>query len=157
MGIFGHDEPTPDQQSALQIAKPSTSPTPPETTDRKVIAGPSKFEGRISGSGEIIVIGLVTGTIDARGTVTVAEQGRVEATVHGRGVIVAGTVTGDITADEKIELEASALVDGNITAPRILIRDGATFKGQVNMKEPDGRPSVRTSSARKNWGEPSGS
>jgi cytoskeletal protein CcmA (bactofilin family) len=68
-------------------------------------------------------------------------------------VVVAGTVAADITADEKIELEASARVDGNITAPRILIKDGATFKGQVNMKDPDSRPAVRTSSARKDSGD----
>jgi len=64
-------------------------------------------------------------------------------------VAIAGTVVGDVTADEKIELEPTARVEGNITAPRILIRDGATFKGQVNMKDPERRPPVRTSSARK--------
>jgi cytoskeletal protein CcmA (bactofilin family) len=120
-----------------------------------VIARPSKIEGRISGSGEIVVNGLVNGTIEATGTVRVAGQGRVEATVHGKIVSVAGTVTGDITADERIELETSARVEGNITAPRILIKDGANFRGQVNMKDPERRPSVRTSSARKDPGEPS--
>lgn len=153
MGIFGRDEANPDQQPVQTTTRPSTLPTTPEAPDRTVIARPSKIEGRISGSGEIIVNGLVNGTIDATGTVKVAEQGRVEATVHGKIVMIAGTVTGDITADEKIELETSAHVDGNITAPRILIRDGATFKGQVNMKEPERRPSVRTSSARKESSE----
>ena len=50
--------------------------------------------------------------------------------------------------------EPSARVDGNITAPRILIQDGATFRGQVNMNEPVARPDVRTSSARKMPGDP---
>jgi len=157
MGIFGRDEANPDQQPAQTTTRPSPSPTTPEAPDRTVIARPSKIEGRISGSGEIIVNGLVNGTIEATGTVKVAEQGRVEATVHGKTVSIAGTVNGDITADEKIELEASAHVDGNITAPRILIKDGATFKGQVNMREPERRPSVRTSSARKEPGEQPGS
>jgi cytoskeletal protein CcmA (bactofilin family) len=122
-----------------------------------MIARPSKIEGRISGSGEIIVNGLVNGTIEATGTVRIAQQGQVDATVHGKIVSVAGTVSGDITADERIELETSAHVDGNITAPRILIKDGATFRGQVNMREPANRPPVRTSSARKESSEPSGS
>jgi cytoskeletal protein CcmA (bactofilin family) len=156
MGIFGRDEANPDQQPAQPTTGPSTSPAAPEAPDRTMIARPSKIEGRISGSGEIFVNGLVNGTIDATGTVNVAEQGRVEATIHGKMVTIAGTVTGDITADERIELGASARVDGNITAPRILIRDGATFKGQVNMRAPERRPSVRTSSARKESGEPSG-
>jgi len=153
MGIFGRDEEAPDQQSAQSTARQATSPTPPNAADRTIIARPSIFEGRITGSGEIVVNGLVKGTINTSGPVNIAEQGRVEATIHGRVVIVAGTVAADITADEKIELEASARVDGNITAPRILIKDGATFKGQVNMKDPDRRPAVRTSSARKDSGD----
>jgi len=156
MGIFGRDGANPDQQPAQSEARQSASPTTPEATDRTVIARPSKIEGRISGSGEIVVNGFVSGTIEAAGTVKVGEMGRVEATVHGRVVSVAGAVVGDITADEKIELEISARVDGNITAPRILIKDGANFRGQVNMRKPENRPSVRTSSARKESGELSG-
>ena len=153
MGIFGRDETNPDQPSVGAAASPSPTPAPRDLADRTIIAPQSKFDGLISGSGEIIVNGLVTGKIDASGTVKVANQGRVEATVHGKTVTVAGTVTGDITADERIELEPTSRVDGNITAPRILIQDGATFRGQVNMKEPATRPEVRTSSARKTPGE----
>jgi len=155
MGIFGRDEENPGQQPAQSKMRPSTSPTATEAGDRTVIARPTKIEGRISGSGEIIVNGLVTGTIEATGTVKVAEQGRVEATVHGKIVSVAGAVVGDITADEIIELEISAQVDGNITAPRILIKDGANFRGQVNMRKPEKGPSLQTSSARKETGESS--
>jgi cytoskeletal protein CcmA (bactofilin family) len=154
MGIFGREETTPEQPSVGATAKPSPTPAPTNSADRTVIARPAKFEGRVSGSGEIVVNGIVSGTIEASGTVRVADQGRVEATVHGKTVTVAGTVTGDITADDRIELEPSARVDGNITAPRILIQDGATFRGQVNMKEPSKRPDVRTSSARKTPGDP---
>jgi cytoskeletal protein CcmA (bactofilin family) len=84
----------------------------------------------------------------------VAARGRVDATVHGRVVMVAGRVIGDITADEKIELEPTAEVDGDITAPRILIRDGATFRGKVNMKPPEPRGELTTSSARKGTAKP---
>ena len=155
MGIFGRDEANPDHQPESKSVRPAVSPTPHDSDDRTVIARPSKIEGRVSGSGEIVVNGLVNGTIDAAGTVKVADQGRVEATVHGKIVTIAGTVAGDITADERIELEPSARVDGNLTAPRILIKDGATFRGQVNMKEPVKRAPVRTSSARKDMDGPS--
>jgi cytoskeletal protein CcmA (bactofilin family) len=156
MGIFGRDEANPEQRPAQPTTRPAPSPTPQDAADRTLIARPSKIEGRITGSGEIVVNGLVNGTIDATGTVKIADQGRVEATVHGKVVTVAGTVAGDITADERIELEPSARVDGNITAPRILIQDGATFRGQVNMRDPEKRPTVKTSSARKAPEDPSG-
>jgi cytoskeletal protein CcmA (bactofilin family) len=155
MGIFGRDETTPEQQPVGATARPSPTAAPDESADRTFIARPSKFEGRLTGSGEIIVNGSVNGIIDGSGTVRIADQGRVEANVHGKTVKIAGTVAGDITADERIELEPSARVDGNITAPRILIQDGASFKGQVNMKEPAKRPDVKTSSARKTPEDPS--
>lgn len=157
MSIFGRDDTTPDQQPTKRTAKTPTPPPSAGSSDRTVIARPSTVDGRISGSCEIVVNGLVKGTIDGTGKVTIAEQGRVEATTHGRIVTVAGTVDGNITADEKIELESSARVDGNITAPRILIKDGATFMGQVNMRAPDTRPQLRTSSARKDAGDSQGS
>jgi cytoskeletal protein CcmA (bactofilin family) len=49
---------------------------------------------------------------------------------------VAGTVKGDVLADDKIELKPSANLQGNITAPSILIQEGATFEGQVYMQKP---------------------
>jgi cytoskeletal protein CcmA (bactofilin family) len=157
MGIFGSDDTTPDQQPTKKNPKPTTPPPPTNASDRTVIARQSRVEGRVSGACEIIVNGVLTGSIDGSGTVTIAEQGKVEATTHGRTVIISGTVNGDISADEKIELEPSARVDGNITAPRILIRDGASFMGQVNMKVPERRPQLRTSSARKDAGDVAGS
>ena len=149
MGIFGRDEASPEQQPAKTTAGQSVSPTAPGTPERTLIARPAEIEGCISGSGEIVINGRVNGIIDASGIVNVAQHGRVEATVHGKVVSVAGSVNGDITADERIELEPTARVDGNITAPRILIQDGATFRGQVNMRNPEKRPTLRISSARK--------
>ena len=114
-----------------------------------MIAASILVEGTLSGSGQILVDGRVRGSIEGQDEVMVASRGRVDATVHGRIVMVAGRVVGDITADEKIELEPTAEVDGDITAPRILIRDGATFRGKVNMKPPEPRGKLATSSARK--------
>lgn len=106
-------------------------------------------EGALSGTGQITVDGRVRGSIDGANEVVIAARGRVEASVHGRAVVIEGRVIGDITADDKIELETTAEVDGDITAPRILIKDGATFRGKVNMKPPEPRKEPVTSSARK--------
>jgi cytoskeletal protein CcmA (bactofilin family) len=113
---------------------------PPGRDDLTVIANAVRIEGTLSGGGEILVNGNVEGSIEGTGLIHVANRGQVRATIHSRTVMIAGTVRGDITADERIELEATARVEGDITAPRILIRDGATFKGQVNMRPPASRP-----------------
>ena len=46
---------------------------------------------------------------------------------------VEGNLTGDISADDKVELVASATVDGNIKAPKIVVAEGARFRGSVDM------------------------
>lgn len=150
MGLFGKDEPTPEIKTSQPPRKTGAGPIA-GSEKLTVIARPTRIEGRVLGSGEIVVDGMIKGIIDSDGKVRVAENGRVEADVHSRLVTVAGTVTGNITADERIILESTAQVDGNITAPRILIEDGAIFKGQVNMKPPERSGSIQTSSARKDF------
>ena len=137
-----------------QPSRQAATKPPAETAQRTVIARPTRIEGKLFGSGEVLIDGTFKGEIDGQGKVRVAERGAVEANVHARTVEVAGTISGDVTADERIVLEATASVDGNITAPRILIHDGATFRGQVNMTEPKPRLSLKASSARKDPGKP---
>ena len=139
MGLFGRDDRTqPVQNPPAGQAAPQGQRTAPDAHgQRTVISDSILVEGSLSGTGQIIVDGKVRGSIDGKDEVSIAARGRVEATVHGRVVLVAGRVTGNITADDKIELEPTARVDGDITAPRVLIRDGATFRGKVNMRAPE--------------------
>ena len=148
MGLFGRDDQTREDRpdESRQQARPAPASG---SHDRTVISQKIKIDGTLSGSGEIIVNGYVHGSVDGEDRVQVAEQGRVEASVHGRTIVVAGHVTGNITADDRIELERTARVVGDITAPRILIHDGATFRGQVNMKKPPTTGAHPASSARR--------
>jgi cytoskeletal protein CcmA (bactofilin family) len=137
-----------------QPAPQSSAGTHADAARGTVIARPTRIEGKLLGSGEVLVDGTFKGTIDSQGAVRVAERGQVEAEIRAQTVEVAGTVTGDVTAEKRIVLETTASVDGNITAPRILIHDGATFRGQVNMTKPDPQLNLKISSARKDAAEP---
>jgi cytoskeletal protein CcmA (bactofilin family) len=155
MGLFGRDDRAQPSKSpeAGQPSRPDPQNPPGSLGNRTVITDAILIEGTISGAGQITVNGRVRGTIDGQNEVNIASRGRVEASVHGREVVVAGSVVGDISADARIELEPTAHVDGDITAPRILIRDGATFRGKVNMKPPEPRgsaasPGPRTGAAK---------
>jgi len=137
MGIFGRDERNNHNkkaQSATASRQPSASTGPVATTT--IIANGNQIEGTITGAGDIQIEGKMDGKIDATGTVRVAPQGRVKGSLAACTVVVAGNVYGDILAGETIELEASATVEGDITAPRIRVAEGATFDGQVHMKSP---------------------
>ena len=91
------------------------------------------IEGAITGSEPIVIEGSVRGKIDLSSDLRVGTKARLDATVHARNVTVEGKITGDISADDRVELVASANVEGNIKAPKIVVAEGAKFRGSVDM------------------------
>jgi cytoskeletal protein CcmA (bactofilin family) len=99
--------------------------------------GPSVvFEGKLTGNEPVTIEGTVRGEINLSAELVIGPRGRVEATVHAKTVIIEGKLTGDVSGDEKVELIASATVDGNIKAPKIVVAEGAKFRGSVDMGSP---------------------
>jgi len=98
-----------------------------------VIGSSIVIDGEISGEEHLVVHGTVKGRILVRDALIVENGGLVEATVESATITVNGTVNGDISASERAELRPNSTVVGDIRAPRILIADGASFKGNVDM------------------------
>jgi len=108
----------------------STTAPPPGGT----FIGPNiTVEGTVSGSEPMVVEGTVRGQINIAADLLIGTKARVEATVHARNVTVEGKLNGDISADDRVELVATATVDGNIKAPKIIVAEGAKFRGSVDM------------------------
>lgn len=116
--------------------------TQPQTTKTAAAApgvmmtffGPNvTIDGTISGTEPVVIEGTVRGKINLASDLRIGTQARVEATVHAKNVTVEGKVTGDISADERLELVTTAVVDGNIKAPKIIVAEGAKFRGSVDM------------------------
>ena len=98
------------------------------------VIGPGfTIEGEITSDDEVIVGGVVRGKLQADGPVTVEPEGIVEADIDARSVAVGGTVTGNVTASERVDLLAGGRLIGDVKAARLTIADGATFKGNVDM------------------------
>ena len=91
------------------------------------------IEGTISGTENVLVEGTVKGTVNLESDLRIGVRGRVEANVHARTVFIEGTLIGDVSADRKVELVSTARVDGNIKAPKIVVAEGARFRGAVDM------------------------
>lgn len=91
------------------------------------------IEGEITGTESLVILGSVRGRIQVKDSVTVTQSGRVEADVESASVEVAGTIQGNVAASDKVEIKAGGRLVGDIKAPRILIADGASFKGNINM------------------------
>lgn len=87
----------------------------------------------MTGSEPVLLEGTVRGNINLGGDLRVGPKARVEATVHAKNVVIEGKLTGDVSADDRVELVASATVDGNLKAPKIVVAEGAKFRGSVDM------------------------
>jgi cytoskeletal protein CcmA (bactofilin family) len=77
--------------------------------------------------------GHVRGDGDVKGALSLAEGAHWEGEVHARSGVIAGTVIGTIRVDEKIEIRASAVIRGRVTARSIAIAKGAVIEGEVTV------------------------
>lgn len=90
-------------------------------------------DGEISGDEDLVVQGTVKGKISLKENLIIDASGIVEADIESETVKISGQVRGNISANDRVELCSDGRMVGDIRAPRILIADGATFKGQIDM------------------------
>lgn len=101
-----------------------------------LISAAMEVEGTIRSNEDILIEGTVKGSITALDSVvTIGPKGRVEADVFADTVVINGNMTGDVQAGELIAVRQSALVVGNLKAPRISIEDGSRLRGTISMEE----------------------
>lgn len=137
--MWKKDEPTPAPQSRSETSPRTESRRSSDTVSaQRAIIGPSiTIKGEVSGDEDLLIQGQVEGSVTLElHSVTVGQDGRVKANITARVVTVEGNVEGDLLAQEQIILRRSARVMGDITAPRVVLEDGASFKGLVDMGEP---------------------
>lgn len=105
------------------------------------IIGPSiLINGKLSGDEDLTVRGRVEGELNLTRTLIVEPSGIVKANVQVRNAIVSGVVVGNIAATESVELTREGRMVGDINAPRVIIVDGASFRGRVDMGNAEPRP-----------------
>lgn len=157
--MWKKDEATPDspqQEDAppRRSAAPGAagSPADPATIGRSIT-----IRGEVSGDEDLLIQGTLDGSVELRQhSVTVGPEGRVTARITARIVTVEGEVEGDLVAQEQIILRASARVNGDMTAPRVVLEDGATFRGMVDMSEGSGDGKAAGGSRDRAAGRPGG-
>ena len=118
--------------SEPQLTAPS--PAIPAAGKAAVIGAGIVINGDISGSENLVIEGKVKGHILLAGhEVTVGQTGEIQADVTARLIRVSGKVNGDLSGKEKVVISKTGNVRGNIVAPRVLLEDGAVFKGSIDM------------------------
>ena len=91
------------------------------------------IEGEVTSEDEVIVGGTVRGKLAIEGQLTIETEGVVEADIGAQSVSIGGSVTGNVTASERVDLLAGGRLVGDVKAARLTIADGASFKGNVDM------------------------
>jgi len=100
----------------------------------KTVLGPTvEIEGEIEGEEDLVIQGRVQGKIVSRKDLTVDGSGKVEASVTTKNLAVSGTLVGNVTASERVEVRKEGKMTGDIKSPRVVIADGAKFKGNIEM------------------------
>lgn len=119
------------------MALPRTTTSEEVETGETVVGPAISIRGRIEGEEDLRVEGRVEGSISLTETLYVEPGGVVLAQIEARDVVISGIVIGDISAANSVTLNKAAKLVGNIAAPRIIIADGASFRGDVVMDGED--------------------
>lgn len=106
------------------------------TQNRSVIGKNIKFRGELIGEEDLHIEGTVEGTVIMQGQdLSIGKEGEINANVHANNITVHGKLTGDVLANELIEIKSTAVVKGNLIAPRIQLDDGGKFRGSMDMTD----------------------
>ncbi|MGA7872278.1 MAG: polymer-forming cytoskeletal protein [Candidatus Binatus sp.] len=131
---------SPAAAASASSPMPATAPRanePAASEGRAYLDRGSKISGKISFEGPARIDGEVDGEINAKDSLTIGESAVITAHIRAASVSVAGKVSGDIVATQRIEIRPSAKVSGNITAPVLAVQEGALFEGHCSM-QPEG-------------------
>ena len=98
-----------------------------------IVGNDTHIAGKVSVKGTIRIDGIVEGDVHAD-WVIVGETGKILGNTRSRGVVVGGSVEGNIEATETVELMGKASMIGEISAPKLAVSEGAVFEGRSRMK-----------------------
>ncbi len=135
------------------------------TASREAVIGRSaRVRGRITGEGDLTVLGQVEGEVNLKGDLTIGEGGSIQASqagsssssggVHANTVTIAGTLEGDVHARGIIRIESGAHVRGDMHGASVAIEEGAAYTGRLDAQfdlppELSGETASRTAAAKR--------
>ncbi|MBS1105982.1 MAG: putative acyltransferase [Deltaproteobacteria bacterium] len=92
------------------------------------------LKGDLSGNEDLVIEGHIEGRVDLPSNqLTIGANGSCSAEVHAKTVVVIGKVNGNVIATERIEIQATGLVNGDVSAPKLVVQEGAVVNGSIEM------------------------
>ena len=153
MSLFGgkgkDDEPRatappgipPTQHAARPDRGSERKPTAPigKGEDMANIGKSISIKGDLTGNEDLVIEGKVEGKVELpNNQLTVGANGVVKAEVSAKSVVVIGRVAGNVKGSERIEIQATGIVEGDVAAPRLVVAEGAVVNGSIQMTKQTG-------------------
>lgn len=137
----GKESSAPEPENRAPQTPPSVASAPSAGTAATAMIGKGiSISGDVSADSNLKIEGAIEGrSVESAQDVEISECGKVTASISAKVVRIAGEVTGDIVATEKIMIAKSGRVQGNVVAPRVQLEDGALFRGSIDMNPGDSR------------------
>jgi cytoskeletal protein CcmA (bactofilin family) len=108
--------------------------------DQATIGRTLTIKGEISGSESLYIDGNIEGKINMpESRVTIGRNGKVDASIQAREVVIMGKVTGNIECSDRVDIRSEGSVNGDISTVRISVEDGAALKGGIQVRS-EGKP-----------------
>lgn len=141
--------PNPLTQNQAPLAATTAPAAPPREASRAPephrgdvghIGKSVQIRGQLTGSEDLYLDGEIEGTIDLRDhSLIIGPNGKIKASITARDLVVHGRIDGNITATGRVELRKSCTLIGDVKTQRIVIEDGAFFKGAIDIQEKDAK------------------
>jgi len=98
------------------------------------------IRGDLTGNEDMVIEGRVEGKVELpNNQLTVGANGNVKAEIHAKGVVIVGHVIGNVTGLERVEIQATGRVEGDVTAPKLVVAEGAQINGAIQMTQKGNR------------------
>jgi cytoskeletal protein CcmA (bactofilin family) len=141
--------PTPNPEPAARPVQPvqptieTPRPAASSVGEQASISKGLSIKGEITGTESLFIDGKVEGSISIPGNrVTVGKNGNVTASISAREIVVLGKLKGNVNATDRVDIRAEGALTGDVAAARISIEDGAFFKGGIDIRKPDSKPTA---------------
>lgn len=138
-----------NQPSASAVAATATPSlnTPPKEPLKASMSSPERADvghigksvvirGELTGNEDLYLDGEIEGTINLRDhKLVIGPNGKIKATITARDIVLHGRVEGNVAATERVELKKACTLIGDVSTQRIVIEDGAYFKGSIDIQD----------------------
>ena len=149
MALFGKREDEtleaslPGQPAAQPATSAPASPRKRTSTERtSEVANIGKsisIKGDLNGNEDLSIEGKVEGKVELpNNQLTVGANGVVKAEINAKAIIMIGHVSGNVNGTERVEIQATGVVDGDVTSPRLVVAEGAVLNGAIHMGQQPG-------------------